>query len=53
MADEILPHQPVHVVIPASGPSIESERLILRPVADRDTAALFAVRASPEVAKTK
>ncbi|KAJ5794012.1 hypothetical protein N7457_000611 [Penicillium paradoxum] len=45
-----LPQQPVYVLIPSSGPSIESKRLFLRPVADTDAAALFAVRSIPEVA---
>ncbi|KAJ5649850.1 N-acetyltransferase GNAT family [Penicillium longicatenatum] len=52
MEDELLPRQPVYALVPSSGPSIESNRLLLRPVKDRDTTALFAVRARPEVAKT-
>ncbi|KAJ5913296.1 N-acetyltransferase GNAT family [Penicillium tannophilum] len=52
MADDFFPRQPVYALVPPSGPSIESNRLLLRPVEDRDTAALFAVRARPEVAKT-
>ncbi|KAJ5759912.1 hypothetical protein N7520_007068 [Penicillium odoratum] len=50
--EDILPRQPVYVQIPSPGPSIESNRLLLRPVEDRDTPALFAVRRRPEVAKT-
>ncbi|KAJ6164533.1 Acyl-CoA N-acyltransferase [Penicillium chermesinum] len=50
---ELLPFQEVEVLIPSPGPSIESDRLLLRPVAKRDTPALYAIRADPEVAKTK
>ncbi|KAJ5107805.1 N-acetyltransferase GNAT family [Penicillium angulare] len=52
MVLEFLPNQSVRVIIPATGPTIESDRLLLRPVAERDVPALFAVRARPEVAKT-
>lgn len=48
-----LPSQPVYVTIPPSNEPIESARLLLRPVCDSDAAALFAIRARPEVAKTK
>ncbi|KAJ6022005.1 N-acetyltransferase GNAT family [Penicillium herquei] len=50
--DEIFPHQSVRVLVPSLGPSIESTRLLLRPVEARDTPALLAVRGRPEVAKT-
>ncbi|KAJ5609590.1 N-acetyltransferase GNAT family [Penicillium herquei] len=52
MEDAILPHQSVRVLIPSPGPSIESTRLLLRPVEARDFPALLAVRGNPEVAKT-
>lgn len=45
--------QPVCAIIPSSNESIESERLLLRPIRDSDAAALLAIRARPEVAKTK
>ncbi|KAJ5573994.1 Acyl-CoA N-acyltransferase [Penicillium hispanicum] len=48
---DILPPQPVYVVIPSPAPSVESSRLLLRPVADSDLRALFAIRARPEVAQ--
>ncbi|KAJ5361501.1 N-acetyltransferase GNAT family [Penicillium brevicompactum] len=46
-----LPQQPVYAIVPREGPSIESDRLIIRPVQDSDAQALFAVRSLPEVAK--
>jgi hypothetical protein len=48
-----LPKQPVYVIIPSPGPSIESDGLLLRPVVDDDASALFAIRAQPEVAEMK
>lgn len=48
-----LPQQPVYVIVPSSGPSIESDRLLLRPVTDSDAAALFSIRSRPEVAEMK
>jgi ribosomal-protein-alanine N-acetyltransferase len=48
-----LPQQPVYAIVPLQGPSIESERLLLRPVADSDAAALFTIRSRPEVAEMK
>lgn len=48
-----LPQQPVYAIVPREGPSIESDRLIIRPVQDSDAQALFAVRSLPEVAKMK
>ncbi|KAJ5947459.1 Acyl-CoA N-acyltransferase [Penicillium verhagenii] len=53
MGEDLTPREPFYVVVPLSGPSIESDRLLLRPVEDNDAAALFAVRGRPEVAKTK
>ncbi|KAJ5148953.1 N-acetyltransferase GNAT family [Penicillium atrosanguineum] len=50
MAD-ILPRQPVSVIVPPVAPNIESDRLLLRPVTDSDIPALFAVRSRPEVAR--
>ncbi|KAJ5519716.1 Acyl-CoA N-acyltransferase [Penicillium fimorum] len=46
-----LPEQSVYVIVPAQGPSIESDRLLLRPITDADAAALFAIRSRPEVAE--
>ncbi|KAJ5135650.1 uncharacterized protein N7515_004928 [Penicillium bovifimosum] len=46
-----LPKQTVYVIVPSPGPSIESDRLHLRPVVDDDASALFAIRARPEVAE--
>ena len=48
-----LPQQPVYVMIPSFNESIESERLLLRPICDSDAAALLAIRGRSEVAKTK
>jgi RimJ/RimL family protein N-acetyltransferase len=48
-----LPQQPVYAIVPLSGPSIESDRLLLRPITDADAAALFAIRSRPEVAEMK
>lgn len=48
-----LPSQSVYVIIPPCNEPIESARLLLRPVCDSDAAALFAIRARLEVAKTK
>ncbi|KAF3398018.1 hypothetical protein F1880_006502 [Penicillium rolfsii] len=47
-----LPSQPVYVMIPSSSESIESDRLLLRPICDSDAPALLAIRSRPEVAKT-
>ncbi|KXG46443.1 Acyl-CoA N-acyltransferase [Penicillium griseofulvum] len=47
----ILPQQPVYAIVPLSGPSIESDRLLLRPITDDDAGALFVVRSRPEVAE--
>ncbi|KAJ5154933.1 uncharacterized protein N7500_010372 [Penicillium coprophilum] len=44
-----LPQQPVYVIVPSTGPSTESDRLLLRPITDADAAALFAIRSRPEV----
>ncbi|KAJ6107594.1 N-acetyltransferase GNAT family [Penicillium sp. IBT 18751x] len=49
--DDLLPRQPVSVIVPAVAPSIESDRLHLRPVTDSDIPALFAIRSKPEVAQ--
>ncbi|KAJ5421169.1 hypothetical protein N7465_003688 [Penicillium sp. CMV-2018d] len=46
-----LPEQPTYVIVPSPGPSIESDRLLLRPITDADAAALFAIRSRPEVAE--
>ncbi|CAG7915912.1 unnamed protein product [Penicillium olsonii] len=46
----ILPKQRVYAIVPQHGPSIESERLLLRPVEDSDATALFGIRSLPEVA---
>ncbi|CAI7627884.1 unnamed protein product [Penicillium glandicola] len=46
-----LPHQPVYVIVPSPGPSIESDRLLLRPIIDADAGALFTIRSRPEVAE--
>ncbi|KAJ6181141.1 hypothetical protein N7519_011602 [Penicillium mononematosum] len=46
-----LPQQPVYVMVPSPGPSIESDRLLLRPITDADAGALFAIRSRPEVAE--
>ncbi|CAG8908367.1 unnamed protein product [Penicillium egyptiacum] len=46
-----LPQQPTYVIVPSPGPSIESDRLLLRPITDADVAALFAIRSRPEVAE--
>lgn len=48
-----LPQQPVYAIIPSQGPSIESDRLLLRPVCDSDAEALFAFRSRPEIAEMK
>lgn len=48
-----LPEQPTYVIVPSPGPSIESDRLLLRPITDADAAALFAIRSRPEVAEMK
>lgn len=48
-----LPSQPVYVMIPSPNESIESDRLVLRPIRDSDALALLAIRSRPEVAKTK
>lgn len=48
-----LPKQPTYVIVPSPGPSIESDRLLLRPITDADAAALFAIRSRPEVAEMK
>lgn len=48
-----LPQQPVYVIIPSLGPSIESDRLLLRPATDSDASALFDIRSRPEVAEMK
>lgn len=48
-----LPKQSVYAMIPSPGPSIESDRLLLRPVTDSDASALFGIRSCPEVAETK
>ena len=45
--------QPVYAIVPSQGPSIESDRLLLRPVGDSDAAALFAIRSRPEVTEMK
>lgn len=50
---DTLPEQPVYVIVPSPGPSIESDRLRLRPVTDSDTPALFAIRSRWEVAQMK
>ncbi|KAJ5211177.1 hypothetical protein N7491_010997 [Penicillium cf. griseofulvum] len=46
-----LPQQSVFVIVPSPGPSIESDRLLLRPITDADATALFAIRSRPEVAE--
>ncbi|KAJ5561831.1 hypothetical protein N7535_003706 [Penicillium sp. DV-2018c] len=46
-----LPNQPVCVIIPSPAPSIESSRLLLRPIISTDAPALFAIRSRPEVAE--
>ncbi|KAK4861666.1 hypothetical protein LT330_003701 [Penicillium expansum] len=46
-----LPEQPTYVIVPSPGPSIESDRLLLRPITDADATALFAIRSRPEVAE--
>ncbi|CAG8202598.1 hypothetical protein PENNAL_c0031G03256 [Penicillium nalgiovense] len=46
-----LPQQPIYVIVPSPGPSIESDRLLLRPITDADAAALLAIRSRPEVAE--
>ncbi|KAJ5360790.1 hypothetical protein N7517_009981 [Penicillium concentricum] len=46
-----LPEQSVYVIVPSPGPSIESDRLLLRPITDADAAALFDIRSRPEVAE--
>lgn len=51
--DDILPRQPISVIVPAEAPSIESDRLRLRPVTEADLPALFAIRSRPEVARSK
>ncbi|OQD89714.1 hypothetical protein PENANT_c002G08735 [Penicillium antarcticum] len=48
---DTLPQQPVYAIIPSQRPSIESDRLRLRPVTDADAPALFAVRSRWEVAQ--
>ena len=48
-----LPEQPVYVIVPSPGPSIESDRLRLRPVTDSDAPALLAVRSRWEVVQMK
>jgi RimJ/RimL family protein N-acetyltransferase len=48
-----LPSQPVYVIIPSPNESIESDRLLLRPICDSDAVALLAIRSRPEVAMTK
>jgi RimJ/RimL family protein N-acetyltransferase len=48
-----LPEQPVYAIVPSLGPSIESDRLRLRPVTDSDAPALFAIRSRWEVAQMK
>jgi RimJ/RimL family protein N-acetyltransferase len=50
---DTLPEQPVYVIVPSPGPSIESDRLRLRPVTNSDTPALFAIRSRWEVAQMK
>lgn len=48
-----LPQQPTYVIVPSPEPSIESDRLLLRPITDADATALFAIRSRPEVAEMK
>ncbi|OJD22967.1 hypothetical protein ACJ73_05681 [Blastomyces percursus] len=47
---DLLPNEPVYVTFPTTIPSVESSRLLLRPIVDSDAAALFAIRSRPEVA---
>ncbi|KKZ60448.1 hypothetical protein EMCG_00734 [[Emmonsia] crescens] len=47
---DLLPKEPVYVTFPTAIPSMESSRLLLRPIVDSDAAALFAIRSRPEVA---
>ncbi|KAJ5688888.1 hypothetical protein N7462_003280 [Penicillium macrosclerotiorum] len=49
---ELLPRQALNVIIPPLAPSIESDRLRLRPVTESDLPGLFAIRSRPEVAKS-
>jgi RimJ/RimL family protein N-acetyltransferase len=51
--DDILPRQPISVIVPPVAPNIESDRLHLRPITDSDIPALFAIRSRPEVARSK
>ncbi|KAJ5100110.1 hypothetical protein N7532_007111 [Penicillium argentinense] len=46
-----LPRQAVTVMVPSKTPSLEGDRLRLRPVTDADIPAIFAIRSRPEVAK--
>ncbi|KAF9887358.1 hypothetical protein FE257_010353 [Aspergillus nanangensis] len=48
----LLPQQTVRVTIPDQLPSITTDRLLLRPLADSDAEDLFAIRSRPEVAMT-
>ncbi|RHZ66757.1 GNAT family N-acetyltransferase [Aspergillus thermomutatus] len=48
----LLPQQSVQVHLPESLPPIITQRLYLRPLADSDAKDLFAIRSSPEVART-
>ncbi|KLJ13785.1 hypothetical protein EMPG_11284 [Blastomyces silverae] len=47
---DLLPKEPVYVTFPTTIPSVESSRLLLRPIVDSDAAAIFAIRSRPEVA---
>lgn len=48
-----LPRQSVYVTFSATIRSAESRRLLLRPIAESDVEALFAIRSRPEVARYK
>ncbi|KAJ5182820.1 hypothetical protein N7492_000436 [Penicillium capsulatum] len=48
---DLTPRQALDAIIPASPPSIESSRLLLRPITHADIPAVFAIRSRPEVAR--
>lgn len=50
---QFTPNQPVYAIIPSLAPSLESTRLILRPLTEDDIPAVFAIRSRPEVSEYK